>query len=422
MGENTQGESFMERNKEVIKRLGKRAREQLLTDIIPFWEERVADWEYGGYFNCFNREGNRYKDCKPGWFVGRNMYMFSALYRLVEPREEWLKIAEWGRKYMNTGFYAGNGRFNMMLGRTGEVVAGTDSIFTDHFAVKGLYSYIAAAGKENEEEEIAFARFLSDRLFENVKKQEILRKEGIREGLQKHAVNFMTLLAGLESRLLFGERYGQITRECVYKSLYQFASDTCKAPLEYIKEDGSLCLTKEGRLIDAGHTMESLWFAMKAGLEYGKPEYISRAETVLDWVITRCYDEEYGGFFQLLDMDAGIPEKPFQATDYNGIRAPWDSKIWWVQAEGMFALLMSALLNENDRHLEYCLRMYDYVENCFRDKCYGEWYSILNRDNSVLYDCKGFELKGPYHIPRCLMQMMQLCEWYLEKGKKGNST
>lgn len=196
-----------------------------------------------------------------------------------------------------------------------------------------------------------------------------------------------------------------------------FANDEYKAPFEYIGTDGKPRLEGEGRLIDAGHTMESLWFSMRAGKECGCAAYIKRAETVLDWVIARCYDEEYGGFYQHVDVDTLIPQQRFLVNDYAGIPAAWDDKIWWVQAEGLNALAMSALYNENEKHFTYFLKLYDYVQNCFRDKEFGEWYSILKRDGSIRSDKKGFELKGPYHVPRCLMQLTVLLEAYLFKMK-----
>lgn len=404
--------SFYEKHKEEIESIGERAKRQLLEDNVPFWETRVADTDCGGYFNCFNREGKLIKDVKSGWFVGRNMYTFSELYEKIQPKESWRKIAEQGYQYMKGGFYAGNGRFQKMLSRNGEVMEGTTSIFTDHFAVKGLYKYLKAANI-TEKNEIENARILTDILFQNVKEGNILRQEGIRPGWKKHAVNFMTLLVALESRDLFGNRYEDVLIDCVKKSLYEFANDKLQAPFENIKEDGAPELTGEGRLIDAGHTMESLWFAMKAGELLEEPAWKRRAEEVLGWVIERCYDETYGGFIQHIDVDRKAPEKPFLVTDYEGIPAAWDSKIWWVQAEGLNALWISALLNENEKHFEYFKKLYEYTELYFRDKEYGEWYSILNRDGGVICDWKGFELKGPYHITRCLMEISLSAESYL---------
>ncbi len=407
---------FYSRYGEEIEKTGKSMEKQLLEDIVPFWEKRAGDWENGGYFNCFDRTGSQYSNKKPGWFVGRNMYTFSALYRKISRNQRWLDLAELGRKYMETGFYAGNGRFQHMLSGDGQVIEGTTSIFTDHFAVKGLYEYIKACGKTNKQD-ISFAEYLTDTLLKNVKDEAILRTEGIPDGMQKHAVNFMTLIVLLEGRELFGDYYDRQLKECIRKSLYEFTDDGKKAPLEYVGTDGKPVYQKEGRLIDAGHTMESLWFSMYAGEVLGTDEYRIRAGEILDWVIDRCYDEENEGFIQTADVDGGKPEEEFCIVDYSGFPAAWDSKIWWVQAEGLNALFMSAVFNENERHFQYFKRLYEYTERYFRDPQYGEWYAILDRKGNIICDKKGFELKGPYHIPRCLMEISLLAGKYTDRRK-----
>lgn len=409
-------EFYLKHEKELICLL-KKVKEELLFETVPFWEKRVVDKEYSGYLNCFDRQGNLIDSKKPGWFVGRTMYTFAALYNTIEKREEWLDIARIGRAFMDSSFYAGKGRFQQMMSREGKVINGPVSIFTDHFAVKGLYEYMKACPEEIKLKDKELAEKLSDRLFENVKDPKVLASEGVPSGYQKHAINFMTLLVALESRELFGNKYEKILNNCVEKSLYQFASDAYEAPFEYIGTDGKPKPEGEGRLIDPGHTMEAMWFSMRAGKECGNTEYGKRAMKILDWVIERCYDEEYGGFYQHVDLD-GVLEKRFLVNSYAGIPAAWDDKIWWVQAEGLYALGMSALYHENEKHFTYFMKMYDYIQKYFRDNEYGEWYGILKKDGSVVSDDKGFELKGPYHVPRCLMQLVTLLEEYLgQKGK-----
>ncbi len=404
---------FYRNHEKELRCILKAVREELLYEVIPFWEKRVADREYPGYLNCFDRRGNLSDARKPGWFVGRTMYTFAALYNTLEKRQEWLDIARTGRLFMNGSFYAGAGRFQQMMSRDGRVLKGPVSIFTDHFAVKGLYEYVKACPGQEGQRDKELAGQLSDALFGHVKDPLVLASEGIPAGFQKHAVNFMTLLVALESRDLFGEKYGEILKKCVERSLYEFASDAYEAPFEYIGTDGKPKPEGEGRLIDPGHTMEAMWFSMKAGEKCGNTEYGKRAMQVLDWVIERCYDEEYGGFYQHVDLD-GTLEDRFKTNDYAGVPVAWDDKIWWVQAEGLYALAMSALCHENEKHYAYFLKMYDYVQRYFRDKEYGEWYSVLKRDGTVMWDAKGFELKGPYHVPRCLMQLTILIEAYLQ--------
>lgn len=183
---------FYTKYKTEIEEIAKNTRKQLLEENIPFWENRILDVEYGGYFNTFNKKGERVDDVKVGWFVGRDMYTFSALYRKIQPQKKWLDIAKQGYDFLETSFYAGEGRFNKLLSRKGEVLEGTTSIFTDFFAVKGLFEYLKAIENPSEEQ-LEKAKFLADKLFENIKKDEILSREGIKPGWQKHAINFMTL-------------------------------------------------------------------------------------------------------------------------------------------------------------------------------------------------------------------------------------
>ena len=108
---------FYEKHEQELKQYLEEYRSWLLDDIVPFWETRVVDKECGGYLNCFDRKGNLTRDCKPGWFVGRDLYAFSLLYNKVEKRPEWLEIAEEGRRQFETPFYCGDGHFNQMMER-----------------------------------------------------------------------------------------------------------------------------------------------------------------------------------------------------------------------------------------------------------------------------------------------------------------
>jgi N-acylglucosamine 2-epimerase len=152
---------------------------------------------------------------------------------------------------------------------------------------------------------------------------------------------------------------------------------------------------------------------MREGYERHDAAIIKRASELVDWVIDRAWDEEYGGFYQHVDIFDTIPEKPFLNSRYIDIDVGWADKIWWVQAEALYALALSALLTGNERHFQYFLKLHQFCKDYFSDPVYGEWYSVLKRDASVLSDRKGFELKGPYHVPRCAMQLTILFERYM---------
>lgn len=403
--------AFREKYSSQIKELAIYYRKHLLEDIVPFWEERMLDPEYGGYYNCFDREGRLYNDVKCGWFVGRNMYTLSALYNNIGKRPGWLEAAGIGHKFLIEKAMAKSGRLNYLMARDGSVINGETSIFTDHFAVKGLFEYIEASGSK---EDIPLAKSMFEALIRNVSDRTVLANECHDGRFRKHAVNFMTLIVAIEGKKLFGDEMKPIIDARLRDSLYTFADDSEKAPLEYVSTEGKPLYQDGGRIIDPGHTMESLWFSMKEGVGRGDRSIIERAGEIVDWVIDRAWDEEYGGFYQNVDVFDATPQKPFLSTRYIDIDVAWSDKIWWVQAEALYTLALSAILTGNERHFKYFLKLHRYCKDYFSDPQYGEWYSMLRRDGSVLSDRKGFELKGFYHVPRCVMQLVLLFDKYIE--------
>lgn len=64
----------------------------ILEDVMPFWDRRCIDKEYGGYITCFDREGKMTDDKKYIWFQGRQLYIYSLLYNKVRKRRSGWKM------------------------------------------------------------------------------------------------------------------------------------------------------------------------------------------------------------------------------------------------------------------------------------------------------------------------------------------
>ena len=50
---------------------GKTYRNELLSNILPFWMKYGLDKENGGYFTCVDRDGTLMDSTKSVWFQGR---------------------------------------------------------------------------------------------------------------------------------------------------------------------------------------------------------------------------------------------------------------------------------------------------------------------------------------------------------------
>src|SRR5512147_2523756 len=69
-------------------------RRTLLDDIVPFWMKHGIDRNYGGISNVIDDQGNALSHDKYLWSQGRALWTFSALYRRIEKRAEWLAFAD----------------------------------------------------------------------------------------------------------------------------------------------------------------------------------------------------------------------------------------------------------------------------------------------------------------------------------------
>src|SRR5688500_18516921 len=67
-------------------------RAYLVDDVIAFWERHAID-PAGGINSCIRDDGTIVSRDKWAWSQWRAVWVFSELYRTIEPRPQWLDIA-----------------------------------------------------------------------------------------------------------------------------------------------------------------------------------------------------------------------------------------------------------------------------------------------------------------------------------------
>ena len=75
---------------------GKTYRNELLSNILPFWMKYGLDKENGGYFTCVDRDGTLMDSTKSVWFQGRFAFILAYAYNHIEKNEEWLRACKNG--------------------------------------------------------------------------------------------------------------------------------------------------------------------------------------------------------------------------------------------------------------------------------------------------------------------------------------
>ena len=108
---------------------------------------------------------------------------------------------------------------------------------------------------------------------------------------------------------------------------------------------------------------------------------------------------------------ADIEHKPCEALE-------WDMKLWWPHNEMLIAFLKAYAITGEEKYLDKYKLVHEYAFSHFKDEKYGEWYGYLHRDGSVANDLKGNIFKGPFHLPRCLMENVLQIKEILKNGNK----
>lgn len=386
----------------------------LLNGIMPFWENRTQDGEYGGYFTCFDQKGHLTDTKKYVWFQGRELWTFSALFNKFRD-EKWLSLAKHGRDFIVDHAYAGNGRWNYQLDQSGKnVEIGTNSIFSDLFVLSGLAEYAMASRSDQDEQLIIDTYKTIEKNIHDPDFQDIYHNKW-NPKYRRHGLYMITLIvAPIVGMYIGSEKTRSLIDYCLENILYVFAKDDHETLFEAVGQNGEYMDDDEGHITYPGHTFEACWAAIYEGRRRHDQTIIDRAIKIYNWAYRWGYDQNDGGIYSYRDITKGVPKQ----LDWNKeTNMSWDDKNFWVNAEALAvsSTVFSETLN-NDDFNKY-IDLSDWTYKHFFDRIHGEWYAELYKDGSVKLADKGTIWKAAYHVPRGIYLSMLAFEKLLKKDE-----
>ena len=366
-------------------------RDNLLNDVIRFWEQHSIDREFGGYLTCLDREGNVYDTDKFVWLQARQVWTFSMLHNRLEKRPEWLEIARHGADFLKKHGHDGDFNWYFALDREGQPLVQPYSIFSDCFAAMAFSQFALASGDE-QSKDIALATYRNIlRRRENPKGIYSKLVPGTRP-MKSFALPMILSNLVLELEWLLGP---DETNRTIDQSLAEvtglFLDQDRGIIYEHVSPDGSHPDCFDGRLINPGHGIESMWFVMDIARRRNDRALIERAVDVTLSLLEFGWDREYGGVFYFMDAQGKPPQQ-----------LEWDQKLWWVHCEALVALAMGHALTKREECRKWYEIVHEYTWSHYPDPEYGEWFGYLNRRGEVLLPLKGGKWKGCFHVPRAL--------------------
>jgi N-acylglucosamine 2-epimerase len=373
-------------------------RSELLDRTIPFWLKYGLDWKNGGICTCISDQGEVLSDDKYMWSQLRAIWTFAALYNRIEPRAEWLAVAEQIFSFVKKYGRDEKGNWLFLVSKEGKPLQGATSIYTDGFAIYGFTEFARATGSQE-------AITLALETYANV--QGKLSRPGsyptaplpIPAGAKAHGISMIFSLvfhalgcylndpeiinAGLEH----ANQVMTVYLHPEHKRLYEFAA-----------LDNSRLELPPGRVVNPGHAIESMWFMIHIYEQSHDAAHIRQAIDAIKWHIELGWDEEFGGIVLARDA-AGSPWEKFP-----------DAKIWWPHTEALYALLLAYSLSKEDWCLEWFQRMHDYAFAHFPVPQYGEWTQNLDRRGNKMNATVALPVKDPFHLSRALINSIDVLE------------
>ncbi|MFH1194815.1 MAG: AGE family epimerase/isomerase [bacterium] len=413
--------------------------ESLQKDLFEACYPKCVDKEFGGYFTNFSHDWqieavqekmivtqarHMWTAAKAAKFFGNKIYENATVHGL-----KFLKDKQWDND--NGGFFQvrdRDGGFTPLHGWRDEKRAYGNAF--------GVYGLSALYELTKNPEVIAFARTAFEWIEEHcydphyggyfqfiTKEGNIFGKNDEYKTLAKdeNEVGFKDQNSSIHLMEAYTELYTNWKDEILYKKLRDILvliRDTMTSSKGYLRlffepdfkpvsfrDDSKEVREKNFGLdhVSFGHDYETAFLMMEAshilGIE-NDTRTLAVAKKMLDHAIDNGWDKEGIGF-----VDEG-----YYFAGEDKCKIIKDSKTWWVQAEGLNALLMfSKIYPEEKRYFEMFVQLWDYVKKNLIDHEHGGWYwGGLDKQPFYKTGSKQNLWQCTYHNGRALMNCISM--------------
>ncbi len=392
-------------NKNRLSELRDLYRDTLIKDVLPFWMKHIRDDDYGGYLHHIDADGSLVSTDKAIWVTGRTVWLFSKCYNDVDQSPEWLDFARHGYNFLMKYGFDTDGRMFYSVTRDGKPVRKRRYLFSECFTVMAMSEFGKATGDPSIIDE---ARKLYRRIISLHQTPDATTPPKYLPARSMKSLAMPMILIGITQELRRNGDdvfYRKTIDRFINEVLNHFLHHEHRALFENVGPLGELKLDiPEGRLLNPGHSLEAAWFIMEEGRQRKNPALISAALPIIDYSLERGWDNEYGGILYFVDVE-GKPPEPYEH----------DMKLWWVHLEALYACLLAYHLTGEQKYWDWFERIHTYSFDHFPDIKNGEWFGYLRRDGSIANTAKGTKWKGPFHLPRTLLNGWMLFEEMLQK-------
>lgn len=379
-----------------MQHFAEKYKNELVQNVIPFWEKYSIDREFGGFFTCLERNGQVFDTDKFMWLQGRQIWTMSMLYDKLEARESWKEMAIHGADFILKNGRDAQGDWYFSLDQKGNPLVQPYNIFSDCFATMGLAALYKITGTD-EYGQVAhdtFNRIIARQ--DNPKGKYCKAYPGTRN-LKGFSLPMILSNLSLELEHIVGsELVDKLIDEVIHEVMEVFYQPDTGLIMESVHLDGSFSDTFEGRLVNPGHIIEAMWFMMDLADRRKDKVLMQKCVDIAIRALEFGWDDKYQGILYFKD----ILNRPPQQLE-------WDQKLWWVHLESLVCMAKGYAYTGDERCKTWFEKLDAYSFQHFADPEFGEWYGYLNRQGEPLLSLKGGKWKGCFHVPRALFKVYE---------------
>ncbi len=402
------------------------AESHLLNELLPFWTDRMMDYENGGYITHFDRDGNDTgEDEKSLIAQSRSLYTLSSAHRAGYGEGKFAVLAEHGARFMIDNMWDKKfGGFFWMMDRSGKVKMNNKILYGHSFAIYSLSEYALASGDPRGME---YAEKTFDLVqknctdtyhggyFEMFERDWSLAGPGSKGGDRKtldvhmHLMEAFTTLYECSGKEVHRRKLLEDIEILLNRMIHpefktgipQFTADwQIAAQIKFDIIWGWDRYTGEGEKNNPtdntcyGHNAEFAWLLIHALkiLEIDKANYLDLLIRIFDHTITNGIDQEFGGVYVEGPHSGGVYDR---------------EKEFWQQAEVMIGTLDACLLTGEEKYWDAYRNVHRFVFDKVINKDAGEWYPLLSRQGDPIWTHMSHSWKVNYHSVRAVIQSIR---------------
>lgn len=390
-----------------IKKMSKEMEEELVTNILPFWMNKMTDETNGGFYGRITGEEVLMPEAEKGAVLNaRILWTFSSAFRLLK-KDEYLAAATRAKRYLIDHFYDKDfGGIFWSLDYKGQPLDPKKQIYALGFAIYGLSEYHRATG---DEEALTYAI----RLFESIEQHSFDPiKNGYCEALTRQWGEMADMRLSdkdenerktMNTHLHILEPYTNLFRVWKDKRLERQLRNLIVLFTDKILnlKTGHLELffnddwVSKYRIVSYGHDIEASWLIHEAALVLGDEVLLEKTEPLVEYIAAAA-DEGLTAEGSMIYETLLDTEK----TDAD--------RHWWVQAENVVGHINLYQHFGDEVAMLKAIRCWEYIKEQIIDRKNGEWHWSVRADGTInTEDDKAGFWKCPYHNGRMCMEVIE---------------